>query len=145
MSQRHPVQNDVKMLITTVTAKRVKIFADSCRAMEAIACLYRVQAIRPFFLYGFVIMPDHCHFLMKVPIPETVAQVMASFKSGVTFDLGLPKVWQSRFHLRVPDYPFQALRYIHSDPVRQGMVDDPRAYPWSSASGKWDVSPMEDE
>jgi len=143
MSQRHPIRSGVKMLITTVTAKRRKIFADSCRAREAIECLYRVQAMRPFFLYGFVIMPDHCHFLMKIPAPETVAQVMASFKSGLTFDLGIPKIWQSRYHIRIVDNPPEALRYIHSDPVRQGMVDAPNAYPWSSASGKWDVMPLE--
>jgi len=144
MTQRHPIQNDRTILVTTVTRKRMPLFSDAAHAREVIECLYRVQTIHPFFLYGFVIMPDHCHFLIKVPAPGTISKVMNSFKAGVTFDLGLAKVWQPRFHIRCIDNVSEALRYIHANPVRRGLVEYPEAFPWSSASGKWNVDAIQE-
>lgn len=132
------------MLVTTVTWKRMLFFAEAAHAREAIECLYRVQAIYPFFLFGFVIMPDHCHLLVRVPAPGTISGLMNSFKAGVTFDLGLARVWQPRFHLRYVDDVSEALRYVHANPVRSGLVEHPEAFPWSSASGKWDVATVQD-
>jgi putative transposase len=142
MTQRHPIQNDAIMLVTTNVIHRLPYFDDSARAREAVECLYRTQSIHPFFLYGFVIMPDHCHFLVHVPSPNTVSKVMNSYKSGLTFDLGIPKLWQRRFHIRIAKKPFGALRYIHMNPVRAGFCDIPEDYPWSSASGRWDISSL---
>ena len=139
MTQRHCVQNEAVMLITTNTIHRKPFFAKDVNARETIETLYRVQELHPFYLYGFVIMPDHCHFLMKVLEPETISKVMNVFKSGVTFNLGIPKIWQSRFHMRIPKNLEGALHYIHRNPVKAGLVPEPDAYPWSSASGKWDV------
>ncbi len=143
MSQRHFIQNDSTMLITTVTLNRIPFFLNQAYAREAIECLYRVQGFHPFFLYGFVIMPDHIHILMKVPSPKKVSTVIGSYKSGLTFDLGIKKLWQERFHIRFPKNPSEALRYIHLNPVRKGICECPESYPWSSASGKWDVSALD--
>ena len=140
MTQRHPILNDTMMLVTTVTRGRICLFSDAARAREAIETLYRVQQLHPFFLYGFVIMPDHCHFLVNVPPPETISRIMNVYKSGMTFNLGIPKIWQSRFHIRHIEDPLSALRYIHANPVKNGLCEIPEMYPWSSGSGKWDVT-----
>jgi putative transposase len=143
MTQRHPIQHDRISLITTVTKGRFPFFANAALAREAIERLYRTQQLHPFFLYGFVIMPDHCHFLMKVCEPMSISNVIRHYKSGLKFDVGIPKLWQQRFHMRLPDNPLDSLRYIHRNPVVSGFVDLPEEYPWSSASGKWDVSPLD--
>ncbi len=143
MSQRHWIQNDRMMLITTVTANREQIFLSPANAREAIECLYRTQSLHPFFIYGFVIMPDHCHFLMTVPAPQKVSNVIGSYKSGLTFDVGIPQLWQPRFHARLVKYPAEALRYIHLNPVHANLVKNQEKYPWSSACGKWDISPLD--
>ncbi|MDD4286790.1 MAG: transposase [Candidatus Peribacteraceae bacterium] len=140
MSQRHPVQNEDVQLITTVTARRMPVFADPAHAHEAIECLYRVQARHPFFLYGFVIMPDHCHFLLRVPSPQKISTIMNVFKSGMTFNVGIPKLWQARYHIRSVHNVPAALRYIRENPVKAGLAETNEEYPWSSASGKWDVT-----
>jgi len=140
MSQRHPILNEDVQLITTVTAHRMPIFADPAHAREAIECLYRVQAQHPFFLYGFVIMPDHCHFLLRVPSPQKISTIMNVFKSGMTFNLGIPKLWQARYHIRSVKNVPKALRYIHENPMKADIADTAEEYPWSSASGKWDVT-----
>ena len=136
MTQRHPIINDAIMLVTTVTRHRSPIFENSVHAREAVECLYRVKKMHPFFLYGFVIMPDHCHFLVDVPLPETAARIMNIYKSGMTFNIGIPKLWQSRYHLRIVRDPISCLRYVHENPVKQNMVETCEDYPWSSASGR---------
>lgn len=130
------------MLITNVTRNREIFFGDPAVAREAVETLYRVQQRHPFFLYGFVVMPDHCHFLMKVRWPEKISAIMNVYKSGLTFNTGIRPLWQRGFHMQVP-YDLQgALRYIHENPVRAGIADSPEAYPWSSASGRWMVSSL---
>jgi putative transposase len=144
MTQRHPIQNEAIMLITTNVLGREPLFRHPTMAREAIECLYRLHAFRPFIMYGFVVMPDHCHFLLKILKPYTISRLMSAYKSGLTFDLGIPKLWQRRFHVRIIDgNPTHALRYIHLNPVRAGLSESPESYPWSSASGRWDVSPIE--
>jgi len=140
VSQRHPILNEDVQLVTTVTARRMTIFADPVHAREAVECLYRVQARHPFFLYGFVIMPDHCHFLVRVPAPQKISTIMNVFKSGMTFNLGIPKLWQSRYHIRSVKNMPEALRYVHLNPIKAGLSDSVTEYLWSSASGKWDIT-----
>lgn len=143
MTQRHPIQNDGVMLVTAVTRDRTPFFADPPVAREAVEALYRTQHLHAFFLFGFVIMPDHCHLLINVPPPETVSMVMKSYKSSVTFSAGLGPMWQQRFHILLPAKPWKALEYIHMNPVRAGLADHMQDFPWSSASGKWDVTVMD--
>lgn len=131
------------MLVTTNTAQRQKVFLEPAFAHQAVETLYKVQTVYPFLLYGFVIMPDHCHFLLNIAAPATISKLMKSYKIGVGYDIGLGPIWQSRFHIVLPEYGWKALRYIHQNPVRAGLSGNPESYPWSSASGKWDVSELE--
>ncbi|MBI3331754.1 transposase [Candidatus Peregrinibacteria bacterium] len=143
MTQRHFSQNEQKMFITTVTKDRRPIFANPALAREAVECLYRVQELHPFFLYAFVIMPDHCHFLVTVPEPGTISKIMNVYKSGMTFNTGIRRMWQARFHMRIVRNANGAFRYIHWNPVKAGLCENMEDYPWSSACGKWDVSEWE--
>ncbi len=142
MTQRHPIQNEARMFVTTNASNRQRLFEHPVYAREAIDCLYRVQVLFPFFLYGFVIMPDHCHFLLMVPAPMTIAAVIHSYKRAVSHAIGKGPLWQPRFDLRIPDDSLAVLRYIHCNPVKAGLVDAPEDYPWSSACGRWDVQDL---
>lgn len=142
MSQRHRIQHGRIMFVTTCTVHRVPFFADPAVAREAVERLYRMQSLHPFFLYGFVIMPDHCHLLLKVEQPQTISGIIGAYKSGLTFDCAIPKMWQPRFHCRLPRNPAPALRYIHQNPVKATIVERAKDYPWSSASGRWEVEPL---
>lgn len=140
--QRHPFQNQRTMFITTNTQHRVPIFRDPAFANEAVLALYKAQQIYPFFLYGFVIMPDHSHLLLQVPEGGSISKVMYTFKRAAAFALDQGPIWQSRFLIVYPDDPAAALSYIHQNPVKAGLSMSSEAYPWSSASGKHDVSPL---
>jgi len=149
MTQRHPVQNDTLLFVTTNTFHRTPVFRDPACAREAVECLYRVQELHPFLLYGFAIMPDHCHFLLMVPAPGTVSGVIGTYKSGLVFDLGISnrnhgsmRLWQRRFHATTVQNAGTVLQYIHLNPVRAGLAKTPEKYPWSSSCGRWDVTPL---
>ncbi|OGJ55964.1 hypothetical protein A3D88_01025 [Candidatus Peribacteria bacterium RIFCSPHIGHO2_02_FULL_52_16] len=142
MSQRHPDQQGT-MFITTNIRDRKPLFANPAFAREAIDTLYRVQELHPFFLYGFVIMPDHCHFLMQVVEPEKISKIMNVYKGIVSLNIGLGSIWQPRFHMTFPKESREVLKYIHLNPVKKGLSDNAEDYPWSSASGKWDVTTLE--
>lgn len=131
------------MFITTNVHYRIPVFEEPPCAREAIDTLYRVQQLHPFSLYGFCIMPDHCHFLIKVPAPESISRIMRMFKQGTSLNIGRGPFWQSRFHMKYPRNGHATLRYIHFNPVKAGLVKKPEQYPFSSACGKWDVSSLE--
>ncbi|MBI3332273.1 transposase [Candidatus Peregrinibacteria bacterium] len=139
MSQRHSTQNETIMLITTNIKSRRPLFQNPAYAREAIETLYRVQERYPFS-YGFVVMPDHCHFLMSVPEPGSISKIMNIYKGIVSSNIGLGPIWQPRFHVLIPKKPQEALRYVALNPVRKKLVENIEDYPWSSACGKWDVA-----
>ncbi len=142
MTQRHSFQNEITMFITTNIQNRRKIFLNEAYAREAIDALYRVQELYPFFLYAFVIMPNHVHFLIRALEPIQISSIIRSYKRAVSHAIGKGPIWQPRFHMRMPNDALAALRYIHRNPVKAGLVESPEDYPWSSASGKWDVSDL---
>jgi len=100
--------------------------------------MYRIQYWNPFFLFAFVIMPDHCHILLSIPENGSISQLMQMYKRAVSFEVGTP-VWQPRFHLEIVQSCHRVLQYIHLNPVRKQLCKTPEEYPWSSASGRWDV------
>jgi len=142
MGQYRTVLNGAFMFVTTVTRNREPFFIQTTHAREAVDTLYRVKRLHPFFLYGFVVMPDHCHFLLFVTQPETISRIMNVFKSGLTFNTGIPRIWQKRFHIKTVQNLRPVLRYIHNNPVEAGFVSRPEDYPWSSACGRWKVAAL---
>lgn len=130
------------MFITTNVCEKKKLFSNEAYARVAIETLYKTQAVHPFFLYAFVIMPDHCHLLVQVPEPESVSRIMNVWKGCTSNDIGIGPFWQKRFFVRFPDDAWATCRYIHLNPVKAGLVEQPEDYPWSSASGKWDVTEL---
>ena len=126
-----------------VCSSDLRVFSHPSHAREAIEILYRVQALHPFFLFGFVIMPDHCHLLMRVPEPASISTVIGRFKMGVSHALGIGPIWQPRYYMKIASNRFGALRYIHENPVRANIVPHAEDYLWSSACGKWDVTDLE--
>lgn len=142
MTQRHFTQSDATFFVTTCTKDRKPIFLDTAYAREAVETLYKVQALHPFDLYSFVIMPDHCHFHFYIPKNESVSNIMCSYKSAVVMNTGLERIWQRRFHVRLPTSNCGVKRYVHMNPVLAGLVEHPEDYKWSSASGLWKVEPL---
>lgn len=139
MSEQRPAQSFV--LLTVNTAERKPVFADGSCARLAIECLYRIQLFNPFMLYAFVIMPDHCHLLVGIPPFESISRIIGVWKKAVSFEVGRP-IWQNRFHLHMIESPERVIEYIHHNPVKRRLCEVAEEYPWSSASGRWEVQTL---
>jgi len=125
MSQPHPYQSGL-FLVTTNIKNRKPIFTNDAYAHEAIETLYRVQVRHPFVLYGFVVMPDHCHLLVRIPKNGSLSKTMNIYKGIVSLNIGNGPMWQPRFHVRWVKNSSGALRYIHMNPVQAGLSDIPQ-------------------
>jgi putative transposase len=87
-------------------------------------------------LYGFVIMPDHIHLIIKMGDDLTLEWWMNRFKSFVAHSLGRGPIWQKGYWSEVMTSVSlleQKLTYIHENPVRGGLAERAEDYKWSSA------------
>jgi putative transposase len=93
-------------------------------------------------LLAFVIMPDHYHAVFSLLPGEDLSQLMrriGSYTGGrIRRTLGLGHlVWQDAgFYdhaCRSDQEVFDAVEYVHDNPVRKGLVVLPEEWPFSSA------------
>ena len=104
------------------------IFLD---ALESIRQRHR------FFVFGYVLMPEHVHLLVSEPQSEQLHNTLRVLK-GQTSKLlkgKRDKFWQSRsydFNVFTLLKFVEKLGYLHRNPVRRGLVQKPEDWPWSS-------------
>lgn len=90
-----------------------------------------------FFLFGYVIMPNHVHLLLSEPKVHSLAITLSVFK-GETSNLlkgDRTQFWQTRyydFNVFTQKKFVEKLRYIHRNPVEEGLVEKPEDWRWSS-------------
>jgi putative transposase len=142
MTQRHPVQNDRLMFITTNTHDRATYFLDEDIARISIEMLYDVKKRHPFYLHSFVVMPDHWHMLLCVPPPGLISVIMNQWKSLTVKNTNEVKIWQKRFYIQLVDDPYLVINYIHQNPVKAGLCNIAKDYKWSSASDNWPIDDL---
>ena len=125
---------------TVITAQRRPIFR-SAHAIDVLREGFRyVMARRPFELEAIVILPDHVHCLWQLPDGDAdFSNRWKMLKGYVTRQLPevVGPIWQPRFweHLiRNEDDRQRHLDYIHFNPVKHGLVNDPAA--WQASSFK---------
>ena len=92
-----------------------------------------------FLLYAYVLMPNHVHLLVETK--ETpLSKILQGLNQRYTqyFNRKYDKVghlFQGRYKGILCDrdeYLLSLLKYIHLNPVRARLAQDPGAYPWSS-------------
>jgi putative transposase len=92
-----------------------------------------------FELHEFVIMPDHLHLLMTLPVDMTIEKAMQLIKGGFSYRLKKEfgyqgEVWQGGFsEVRISDGQnfMQHREYIVQSPVKAGLADTAEQYPYS--------------
>lgn len=108
-------------------------------------------------VHTYVFMTNHVHLLVTPSTETAIGQVMQSVgrRYVAHFNSTYKRtgtLWEGRYKATVIEsesYLFACYRYIELNPVRAGLVKNPRAYPWSShganAFGERDslVSPHE--
>ena len=111
-------------------------FSETPAAQLACATLQFYRQRGDIRLYGYVVMPDHLHLLIKMSELQTLSPFMNRFKSYIGHELHRGPIWQEGFWSEIIARRYlyyQKLNYIHRNPVEAGIAERPEDYPWSSA------------
>jgi putative transposase len=138
---RFYVPNSI-IFITAVTHQRQNLLAGENIDLFW-SVLKNVQEIKPFNLIAYCILPDHFHWLMKMPENNPkFSQVIHSVKWNFTYEYkknhGINEtiqIWQPRFwdHIIRDERDFENhMHYIHFNPVKHGYVEYPEQWEASS-------------
>jgi putative transposase len=90
-----------------------------------------------FWVTAYVIMPEHVHLLVSEPERTPLAHALQALKQSVARRLiaGREHFWQARyydFNVFTSKKRVEKLRYMHRNPVKRGLVQEPQDWPWSS-------------
>jgi putative transposase len=90
-------------------------------------------------LHAYCWMSNHLHLLMQVgsdPLARPMRQIACEFARAMQLVLTTTgHYFERRYHATLVDgdaYLLELIRYIHLNPVRAGLVEDPARFPWSS-------------
>lgn len=105
--------------------------------------LENVRVRFAFYVFGYVVMPEHVHLLLSEPQDNLLGRAMQLPKTEVSHEarrqgkraIGESPFWQARyFDHNVRNYEgfVTQPRYIHRNPVKRGLCSTPGDYRWSS-------------
>jgi len=124
--------------ITCSCYRRHQLLARAAARDVFVEVLNQVRARYCFDVMGYVLMPEHFHFMISEPArgdPSVVMKVLKQTVARRLLKAGSDHFWQKRF------YDFNAyseekltekLRYMHWNPVKRGLVVRPEEWSWSS-------------
>ena len=120
---------------------RQPVFHSEGDYLAFLKSLTDLKVRKPFALYGYCLMGNHVHLLLR-PREGSVSRIVQSLLVSHTqryhrFHGSSGHVWQGRFKSPVvqdDDHLLAVLRYIEANPLRAGMVERAGEYPWSSFS-----------
>jgi putative transposase len=146
--------------LTTVVYDRLPIFARPSFVIPLLDSLNYYRYKQQFKLLGYVVMPDHVHFLIWPCGEATVPDFMRDYKeftakrivrqaevegiqtwveafrqAGLETGRSKNKVWQDGYwdkNVYTERFLQKKLEYVHRNPLRAGLVEALEAYPYSS-------------
>ena len=97
--------------------------------------LERTRQRYNFCVIGYVVMPEHVHLLLSEPAGTPLAKALQSLKLSMSKMSREHPFWQARyydFNVFTARKHVEKLRYIHRNPVKRGLVEQPQDWQWSS-------------
>jgi putative transposase len=127
--------------VTFSTWQRRRLFVVENYARLFLQALYRYRREGRYQLHTFVLMPEHVHLLLTPAHDVTLEHAIQLIKGGYSHALGSilgrkREIWQRGFtdhRIRDDQDYIKHKNYIHRNPVKRRLVDDPREYRYSSA------------
>jgi putative transposase len=137
---RRIADRDRIFFVTTNLARAVPTLSPLERDL-VLAQLKHQHTLGDFFLFGYVVMPEHLHLLL-MPQGRGLTGSMHALKRITAEKLVRRRrcdgpVWQARYFdfvlRRVRDF-WEKLEYIHENPVAAGLAKRADQWRWSSAA-----------
>jgi putative transposase len=97
--------------------------------------LGRTSYCHEFNVVGYVVMPEHVHLLVSEPANELLSVGLQALKISVAKRAAERPFWQARyydFNVFTEAKRAEKLRYMHANPVKRGLVNEPADWLWSS-------------
>lgn len=101
---------------------------------------FRMTCLNEAAVFTYCVMPDHLHLLLKLKeeYGKTLQNWVAAFKRYTARQVGaefnVSPLWQKNFYeyiVRKDESLEKIAEYIVNNPVRKGLVDNWRKYPYS--------------
>ena len=97
-----------------------------------------------YLLLAWCVMPNHVHLLIQTVEEWTLSDILHGWKSftshAINTHLGREgTVWMADYfdrYIRDDLHLAAVIEYIHSNPVKAGLIDDAKAWPYSSAGAR---------
>lgn len=155
MSQRYNRPNEAGVLqyVTLNVRQRRKAFARDEFAKVVLEELDEHCSRHPGKLMAYIVLSDHVHFMLWLNDGK-LSEFLSKYKPAITKRVdakaaelgnqrirhwlvkdGARELWQDGKHavaLWSRRLIRQKIRYIHENPVRAGLAENPQDYPWSS-------------
>jgi putative transposase len=144
--RRHRVAGGTYFFTVTLADRRSRVLTDYVDVLRGV--LRRVRAARPFEIVAMVVLPEHLHAVWTLPEGDAdYSGRWRAIKAGFTQELvrrGLPlprndkgeyDLWQRRFWEHTVRDETDLARHvdtIHYNPVKHGLVEQVKDWPWSS-------------
>lgn len=163
--KRFPISGSAMAFITTTVRNWLPLFSDRNCALTVLEQLRETVNYHNLSLVAYVLMPSHLHLLLGFKNIEIMSKVMQNFKllsahrlkplipSELSHELYIGdnfRMWQPRFDdvIIYSEKQFKIkIEYIHSNPVKAGLVKSATDYEYSSArdwlTGKKGLLPVE--
>jgi|WetSurMetagenome_2_1015567.scaffolds.fasta_scaffold144548_1 putative transposase len=164
MKRRHYLVDDsiYPVFVTTTITKWVPVFSDRKLAESSLIHLEEIRARLGATFFGYVLMPNHFHGILKTSVKGDLSKIMkqwkgVSSKSIIDFGIANSEEWLKIFHRasiefhrdskinyqvwqpRFDEYAFRdkyqfetKLNYIHGNPMKHHLVENAEDYPYSS-------------
>jgi REP element-mobilizing transposase RayT len=117
---------------------RQNVFLEDADFRRFLDLLAKVKERTPFDLFAYCLMPNHFHLLIRVgrfEISRIMQQLLTRYACFFNAKRRRPgHLFQSRFKAKLcgkDSYLLELVRYIHLNPVRAKIVDDPVQWTWS--------------
>jgi REP element-mobilizing transposase RayT len=124
--------------LTMCTASRSPAFQDERCAAGAVHVIGRIHGPNSRML-AFCVMPDHVHVIVlnqKHPLQSVVRLIKRETTQALS-RLGVPRpLWQRGYYdhaIRRNEGLFKTIRYVLMNPVRAGLAEYWREYPWAGS------------
>ena len=117
------------------------IFEDDEDKQRFLEVIGYYKAISNYELYGYCLMDNHVHLLMR-EAEESISKIVKRISSSYVYWYNQKynrcgHLFQERFKseaVETDEYFLMVLRYIHQNPIKAGITKDVGIYLWSSYS-----------
>lgn len=140
MSRLRRIAVSDRYFFITCNLARKRTFLREPEFRDLSSAIVDAREEQGFWLTAWIFLPDHWHAIVYPRYPLTISSVLKTIKLSTTSVINQHRheagsLWQGRFFdrvLRTVKEYWEAVDYIHLNPVRRGMVIRPEDWCWSS-------------